>query len=74
MNTGLLCEWQAPDGRPVRLVLLLLIPADAAPGVQARYLQKVGGLMQSDYLRDRLLGAETPEEVREIFRIGETSS
>ena len=64
----------APDGRPVRLVLLLLTPADAAPGTQARFLQKIAGLVQSDYLRARLLDAVTIDEVREIVRVGETSA
>jgi CBS domain containing-hemolysin-like protein len=67
-------DYPAPDGRTVRLVLLLLIPMDAPAGAQPRYFQRVASLMQSDYLRDRLLGADTVDEVREIFRIGETSA
>ena len=41
---------------------------------QARFLQRTAGLLQSDYLRDRLLAAESPDEVREVLRIGETSA
>ncbi len=67
-------EYMAPDGRPVRLVLLLLTPGEAAAGTQARFLQKTAGLMQSDYLRARLLDASTVDEVREIVRVGETSA
>jgi CBS domain containing-hemolysin-like protein len=67
-------DYPAPDGRPVRLVLLLLIPIEAPPGAQPRYFQRVASLMQSDYLRARLLDAGSVEEVREIFRIGETSA
>ena len=67
-------DYQAPDGRPVRLAILLLTPEAAAPGTQARFLQRTAGLLQSDYIRDRLLGAESPEEVREVIRIGETSA
>lgn len=67
-------DYQAPDGRPVRLVLLLLSPADAAPGTQSRFLRKAAGLMDSDFLRTRLLDATSPLEVREVLRVGETSA
>jgi len=67
-------DYLAPDGRPVRLVLLLLSPADAAPGTQSRLLRKAGGLMDSDFLRTRLLDATSPEEVKEVLRVGETSA
>ncbi len=67
-------EYQAPDGRPVRLVVLFLTPLEAAQGAQARLLRRVAGVLQSDYIRDRLLSATTPEEVVEAFRIGETSA
>jgi mannitol/fructose-specific phosphotransferase system IIA component (Ntr-type) len=58
----------------VRLVLLLLSPADAAPGTQSRFLRKAAGLMDSDFLRTRLLDATSPLEVREVLRVGETSA
>ncbi len=67
-------EWKAPDGRPSRIVFLFLAPDDAAPGTQARLLRRTAGLMDSDYLRGRLLEASSPEEVHEILRIGETSA
>jgi CBS domain containing-hemolysin-like protein/mannitol/fructose-specific phosphotransferase system IIA component len=67
-------DYQAPDGRPVKIALLVLTPLEAARGAQARALRRTAGLMQSDYLRARLLDADSPEEVREIFRIGETSA
>ena len=67
-------EYHAPDGRPVRLFFLVLSPADAAPGTQARFLRRVAGLMDSDYLRTRLLDATSVEEVRETVRVGETSA
>jgi CBS domain containing-hemolysin-like protein len=64
----------APDGRPVRLAFAVLTPDEAAPGTQVRLLRKMGGLLDSDYLRGRLLDASTPEEVREVIRVGETSA
>lgn len=66
--------WQAPDGRPARLVFLILTPDDTAPGTQARLLRRMAGLLDSDYLRGRLLEATSPGEVQEILRIGETSA
>lgn len=67
-------EWQAPDARPVRLVFLILTPDDALPGTQARFLRRTAGLMDSDYLRSRLLEAMSPEEVQDVLRIGESSA
>ncbi len=67
-------DYKAPDTRPTRLVLLLLIPMEAPSGAQPRYFQRVASLFQSDYLRARLLDATSVEEVREIFRIGATSA
>ena len=67
-------DYQAPDGRPVHLVLLILTPAEATPGTQARALHRAAGLMQSDYIRARILDAASVEEVLELFRIGETSA
>jgi mannitol/fructose-specific phosphotransferase system IIA component (Ntr-type) len=66
-------DFQAPDGRPVRLVLLILAPDTAAPGTLARFLRKAAGLIESDFIRSRLLNATTPDEVKEILRVGETS-
>jgi mannitol/fructose-specific phosphotransferase system IIA component (Ntr-type) len=67
-------DYEAPDGRPVQLVLLILTPAEATPGTQARALRRAAGLLQSDYIRARILDAESVAEVLEIFRIGETSA
>ena len=67
-------DYQAPDGLPARIVLLVLTPVDAAPGTQVRFFQRTASLVQSDYIRERLLTAHTPDEVREIVRIGESSA
>jgi CBS domain containing-hemolysin-like protein/mannitol/fructose-specific phosphotransferase system IIA component (Ntr-type) len=65
--------FEAPDGRDVRLVVLLLTPAED-PGIQLRLLRRVAEILQSDYLRSRLLEAESVEDVRETFRIGDASA
>lgn len=66
-------EFDAPDKRPVRLVFLILSPAEE-PKIQLILLQRIAEIMQSDYLRARLLGAPTVEAVRETFRVGDASS
>jgi mannitol/fructose-specific phosphotransferase system IIA component (Ntr-type) len=66
-------EFLAPDGRPVRLVLLILAPDTSAPGTLARFLRKTAGLMDSDFIRSRLLDSTSADEVKEILRVGETS-
>jgi CBS domain containing-hemolysin-like protein len=67
-------DYQAPDGLPARIVLLILTPVEAAPGTQVRFFQRTASLVQSDYIRERLLTAHSPDEVREIVRIGESSA
>jgi mannitol/fructose-specific phosphotransferase system IIA component (Ntr-type) len=67
-------DYGAPDGRPVRLAFVVLTPDESAPGTQVRLLRKMGSLLDSDYLRGRLLDADSPEEVREVIRIGESSA
>ena len=67
-------DYQAPDGLPARIVLLILTPNEAAPGTQVRFFQRTASLVQSDYIRERLLVARSPDEVREIVRIGESSA
>jgi CBS domain containing-hemolysin-like protein len=67
-------DYQAPDAVPVRMVLMILSPVDAAPGTLARFLRRTAGLMDSDFLRTRLLDATSREEVKEILRVGETSA
>ena len=41
-------DYHAPDGRPVRLVFLILTPGDAAAGTQARFLRRVAGREEHD--------------------------
>jgi CBS domain containing-hemolysin-like protein len=66
-------DFEAPDGRPVRLALLLLTPVEE-PGAQLRLLSRTAGLMQSDYLRSRLLQAGGVAEILETFRVADTSA
>ncbi len=52
------------------LIFLLLIPAGMAC-VQPRLLADIAGLIESDYVTERLRTAETAEEVIEVIRVGQ---
>lgn len=55
---------------PVRLVFLLLTPSSQAHS-QAGILARIAGIVQSRFVRERLLSAGTPQEVAEIVRSGD---
>ncbi|HEX8915047.1 MAG TPA: PTS sugar transporter subunit IIA [Humisphaera sp.] len=59
----------APTGRPVDVVFLLLSPDDGAAG-HLRALAKVGRLLQSKETRRRLARAATPAEVASALAAG----
>jgi len=59
---------QTPE--PVRLVFLLLTPLSHAH-TQVKILARIAGIVQSRFVRERLLSAGTPQEVIEIVRSGD---
>jgi CBS domain containing-hemolysin-like protein len=60
-----------PDGVPVRLVFLLLTPAEA-PSTQLKVLQRIASLVTHDTLRRKLLRAKTDENLLELLRTADT--
>lgn len=62
-------------GRPDRahMIFILLTPSNT-PQVQARMLARIAGLMDSEYVVERLRHASTPAEILEAIRTGETAS
>jgi CBS domain containing-hemolysin-like protein len=56
-----------------RLLFVLLTPAHQ-PRVQARLLSRIGGLLESEYVEQRLRQAEHPQGVLEAIRAGETTA
>ena len=60
-------EWEAPDGRPVHLVLMLAGPAED-PGGYLKALAAVSGLMRDAQCRSRLRAAATSDELLRILR------
>jgi len=65
-------EFQALDGNPVQLLFLILTPVHDE-GVHVHILGKISRLLASDYLRERLLHAATPEEAMEVLRVADQS-
>jgi CBS domain containing-hemolysin-like protein/mannitol/fructose-specific phosphotransferase system IIA component (Ntr-type) len=56
-----------------RLVFILLTPA-GAPHHQVRLLARIGGILESEFVDERLRAAETPQEILEAIKAGETAS
>ncbi|MDX9910274.1 MAG: PTS sugar transporter subunit IIA [Phycisphaerales bacterium] len=55
-------DFEAIDGRPVRLIVLLASPPDkTSDHIQA--LARISRLMTMDSFRERIYAAETPEEI-----------
>ncbi len=60
-------DFQAIDGRPVRLIILLASPPDrTADHIQA--LARVSRLMMMEDFREAVYGSATGEEIFELFR------
>jgi CBS domain containing-hemolysin-like protein/mannitol/fructose-specific phosphotransferase system IIA component (Ntr-type) len=59
-------DFRAPDGRPVRMAFLILTPYHE-PLAQLALLSKLAKLVVNTALRERLLEAESVEEVREVI-------
>jgi CBS domain containing-hemolysin-like protein/mannitol/fructose-specific phosphotransferase system IIA component (Ntr-type) len=59
-------DFKAPDGRPVRLAFLILTPY-YEPVAQLTLLSKLAKLVLNTPLRERLLEAESSEEVKEVI-------
>jgi fructose-specific phosphotransferase system IIA component len=64
-------DFQAIDGRPVRLIILLASPPDrTADHIQA--LARVSRLLMMEDFRESVYGSGTGEEIFELFRKQET--
>lgn len=64
-------EWEAPDGRPVRIVMLIVTPQDH----RTQHLQVLAGLaamISDEVIRSKLVTARDANEVWEIIESEET--
>lgn len=59
-------SFDAPDGKPVSLVFVLLVP-ESAPGGHLEILSELAGKFSVKSVREALLAAQTPQEVRAIL-------
>lgn len=60
------------DGKPAQILFLVVTPPHDE-GAHVRVLAKISRLLSSEYLKERLLRAKTPEEIREIFDVSDRS-
>lgn len=65
-------DFDAMDGKPVRLVFLL-VGKDSMVGSHIKLLSRISRLMTKEQFRDRLLTIGTPQEVLETFRSEEAT-
>jgi len=65
-------EFEALDGRPVRLFFLLVGPESAA-GAHVKTLARISRLLRRDPLRERLTAAATPGEFLDVVRASEAA-
>ncbi len=63
-------DFQAIDGRPVRLVLLVLSPADAPAG-HLQALARISRLVKTPGVTEAILSSGTPDEVARALRAAE---
>ena len=59
-------EFDSMDGRPTHLFFLLIAPENSA-GIHLRALAKISRLLKSAHFRQRLLEAETTEELFSVI-------
>jgi mannitol/fructose-specific phosphotransferase system IIA component (Ntr-type) len=65
-------DFEALDGLPVRIVLLVFFPQEAI-NLQLRFLARVSRLLQHEALRRDLLACAGPEAVIDTFQRFEAS-
>ncbi len=64
--------WDSLDAKPAHLVFLILTPTHDE-GAHVHILEKISKLLTSDYLRERLMSAENPEDVVDVLRMSDKS-
>ena len=59
-------EWNAPDGRPVHLVFLILTP-EREEGLQLQILAALAQALIDESARESLFAAETPDAAQDAL-------
>lgn len=65
-------EFQSLDGKPARLIFLVLTPPQDE-GAHVHILERISTLLSSDYLREQLLHAQDIDDVFQTFRMSDKS-
>lgn len=63
-NAGI--EFDAIDGKPVHIVILLLVP-DNEDRTHLELLAKLARILQQSHIRDAIMQADSPQLISEIF-------
>lgn len=61
-------DWDSPDGEPVHLVLLAILPSEVARDVQLEFLSQVAGIVRLQRNRQKLLDAGTAEAMASLVQ------
>jgi mannitol/fructose-specific phosphotransferase system IIA component (Ntr-type) len=64
-------DFEALDGQPVRLLLMLVGPESAA-GLHVKTLSRISRLLRHDAVKKALVAAESPDEFLAVVRAAET--
>lgn len=70
VRTGEPIEFDAPDGKRVSLVFVLLVPQDAA-GEYLELLSQLAARFHEKSVREALMHSETPQQVLDILLAGD---
>ena len=60
-------EFGAPDGKPVRHIVTIVVPADGDADAHLQLLAAVASMVTERAFRERLAAAEEPREIRRAF-------
>jgi CBS domain containing-hemolysin-like protein len=65
-------DFASIDGKPVNMIFLILSPPHDE-GAHLHILEKISNLLLSDYLREKLAAAKTPDEVLAVLKESDLS-
>jgi PTS system fructose-specific IIA component len=60
-------DWQSLDDKPVSMVFLIAVPEEKAGNEHLQILASISRKLMHEEFRDKLLTAQSPQEVMDIF-------
>jgi nitrogen PTS system EIIA component len=67
MRTRFPIPFDAPDGKPVSYLFVILVPADGDAEAHLQMLAQISQAFTDRAFRDRIAAAETPADIRVVF-------